>query len=127
MEGSDMITISVPERVKRGESFRGRCEIQLEKEVACREIVLYLECRMTYPNPCVSNFGESWTQEFRTTNGISAGMLRFSSFDFEFRIPENAPPTYAGKALSCRWFVKTKIDVPWAFDINAEKEVVVDR
>lgn len=122
-----MITLSIPEKVKRGMPLKGRCEMHLDQEVACREIVIYLECRMEYPNPCTSDFGGGWTQEFKTAAGISGGRLRYSGFDFEFPIPEDAPPTYRGRNLTCKWFVKTKIDVPWAFDINQSKEVVVER
>lgn len=119
--------LTLPERVKRGEQLKGRCEINLGNEVSCREIVVSLECFVIYNNPCVSNFGEGWSQMFRTTAGLAGGKLRHSSFDFQFSIPPEAPPTYAGTRLSCRWQVKTKIDIPWAFDINQARDVVVER
>lgn len=123
----DRIIISLPEKVKRQEPFRGSCSIALDNEVPCRNVSARLECVITYPNPCVKNFGENWSQHFLIESGIQSGKLKRSSFDFEFALPEGAPPTYAGKRISCKWFVRVKVDVPMTFDISQSKEIRVER
>lgn len=118
-----MVDFSVPSEVKRGEKISGSVYVKTEEIGRARKIVLYFENRIQYPNPCKNNFS-SWgyTKEFPSKDAKINGNL-----PFEYVVPVNAPPTYNGQALKSKWFVKVKIDIPFWFDKNIEKEVVVKR
>ncbi len=64
----------------------------------------------------------------------SEGMYSFVEKDFQFRIPEDAPPTIwmqqepmiGEEGAGLRWFLHAKLDVPWGRDKNAMEEVVIE-
>jgi hypothetical protein len=47
------------------------------------------------------------------------------TWEYEFTIPPEAPPTLEGKIVRVQWLVRGKIDIKLATDINAEAEVRV--
>ncbi len=119
-----MVEFSVPSEVKLGETISGAVHIKPEEIGRAKEIVLYFENRIEYPNPCTKNFSK-WgrcEKSFPSNEAKVNGNLTF-----EYTIPKNAPQTYNGQALRSRWFVKVKIDIPFWFDKNIEKEVIVKR
>ena len=53
------------------------------------------------------------------------GHIHFMEKNFEFSIPENAPPTIEGDGAGLRWLVHAKLDVPMGRDKNKRVEVFV--
>jgi hypothetical protein len=121
-----MIDIQIPSKVRRGEPLKGNIAISLEKEVNCRNLFISFDNVLTYHNPCVRDFSGWSIQNSRVSSGKSERLCN-AIIPVEFRIPENAPPSYVGKALNSRWMVKVKLDIPLAIDIHAEKIVEVER
>lgn len=121
-----MIDIQIPEKTRRGELLKGKIIISLEKEVNCRNLFVSFDNILTYHNTCVSDFS-GWNIMNSQAFPAKIERLRNAIIPVEFRIPENAPPTYTGKALNSRWQVNVKIDIPLAKDIHAQKMVEVER
>jgi hypothetical protein len=141
-----------------GDVVKGRVRLSLDNPVKARRF-------------SVSFIGEEWVEVSCGTSksrrskkeevNIHAedielsgeGMYDFAEKDFQFRIPENAPPTiwmapnssvktsksgewivdyplfgvcssYDGGA-GFRWIVKAKLDIPWGLDKNAREEILV--
>lgn len=53
------------------------------------------------------------------------GIIDFMEKNFEFKIPENAPPTIKGEEAGLRWLVHAKLDVPMGRDKNAREDIFV--
>ncbi len=121
-----MIDIQIPEKARRGEILKGKVVISLDREVNCRNLSVTFDNILTYHNPCVRDFS-GWSIMNSQAFSAKGERLRNAIIPVEFRIPENAPPCYAGKALNSRWQVRVKIDIPLSSDIHAEKIVEVDR
>ena len=48
------------------------------------------------------------------------------TFDFSFTIPPNVPASFHEAHCKIKYTVKAKIDLPWAFDIESEKDFIVN-
>jgi len=46
-------------------------------------------------------------------------------YPLSFSIPSNAPPSYASDAFKCAYYIKGRIDVPWAFDVIEKLHLTV--
>ncbi len=121
-----MIDIQVPEKVRRGEVLKGKIIISLDREVNCRNLFISFDNILTYHNPCVGDFS-GWSIMNSQVFPGKFEKLHNAIIPVEFRIPENAPPGYAGKTLNSRWQVRVKIDIPLSTDIHADKLVEVER
>lgn len=56
------------------------------------------------------------------------GTYQYEQFKVKFKLPPNAPftsHTFGDDNKIDVWILHVKIDIPFAFDINAEKEVIV--
>ncbi len=121
-----MINIQVPEKIKRGEVLKGKVIIELDKEVNARSVLVSFDNELSYSNPCTKNFSD-WNFSNPKKLFDAGTKLRSVMIPFEFNIPKEAPPTYRGKSLKSGWKVNVKIDIPLARDINARKDVEVER
>lgn len=124
--GRKMIDIQIPSKVRRGEVLKGNVVISLEKEVNCRNLFISFDNILTYHNPCVRDFSGWSIQNSQVFSSKGKGLCN-TIIPVEFRIPEKAPPSYAGRALNSRWLVTVKIDIPLSTDIHADKIVEVER
>lgn len=48
-------------------------------------------------------------------------------FQVEFRLPRDAPPTYRRKQVYTVWWVRAKLDIPWAKDVIEEELIDIRR
>jgi hypothetical protein len=113
-----------------GETFKGRVKLILDKPVKARRFLISLR-------------GEEWVDV-----GCGGGKSRrakkeeikihddeielsgervydFMEKDFEFKIPENAPPTIEGDGAGLRWYVHAKLDIQMGRDKNTRLELFV--
>lgn len=127
---------------KPGDVVAGRVKLSLAKPVKARRLV-------------VSLIGEEWV--YITCSGgknrtifekkirlheesieLSGDVTyRAVEKDFQFRLPENAPPTILltpetigsriehMEGTGLRWIVEVKLDIPLGMDFNAEQEIFV--
>ncbi|VVB96650.1 Uncharacterised protein [uncultured archaeon] len=121
------VDIKAPEKIKRGMVLEGTVIIALEKDVNFSDVIISFDNTITYPNPCTKNFS-GWNLVSASQQNLDKGAkLRNAMIPFKFSIPEEAPPSYKGENIESIWQVNVKIDIPWAFDIHAEKYVEVER
>ena len=113
-----------------GEIVKGNVKLFLKKPVNARRFM-------------VSFIGEEWVdvscgsgktrrakkEEINIHSEViqlsGEGLLDFVEKDFEFKIPEDAPPTIKGEEAGLRWLVHAKLDVPMGRDKNERVEVFV--
>ncbi len=125
--GSMSIEIKAPEKIKRGDVLEGTVIIALDRDVNFRDVIISFDNTITYPNPCTKNFS-GWNLVSTSQQYMDKGAgLRNATIPFKFSIPGDAPPSYKGEHIESIWRINVKIDIPWAFDIHAEKYVEVER
>ncbi|MCZ7398896.1 MAG: hypothetical protein O8C62_04325 [Candidatus Methanoperedens sp.] len=98
-----------------GEMVKGRVRLILDKPVKARQFLISLTGQEWVDVSCGSD-------EIELSGG---GVYDFVEKDFEFKIPENAPPTIEGAGAGLRWFVHAKLDLPIGRDKNARRELFV--
>lgn len=113
-----------------GEMVKGTVKLVLKKPVNARRFL-------------VSLIGEEWVdvscgggktrqarkEEINIHSEViqlsDEGLLDFMEKNFEFKIPEDAPPTIKGDGAGLRWLVHAKLDVLMGRDKNGRVEVFV--
>ena len=113
-----------------GEMVKGTVKLVLKKPVNARRFL-------------VSLIGEEWVdvscgsgktrrarkEEINIHSEViqlsGEGLFDFIEKIFEFKIPENAPPTIKGDEAGLRWLVHAKLDVPMGRDKNERVELFV--
>ncbi len=114
----------------RGETIKGRVRLILDKPVKARQFLISLTGQEWVDVSCGSGKSRrAKKEEIKIHNDeIELSGERVYDFvekDFEFKIPENAPPTIEGAGAGLRWFVHAKLDIPMGRDKNARKELFV--
>lgn len=101
-----------------------------------RVALLYAE-RYEYRKRDYDNSDKRWeTKNYNTTEEhevrreiiLPEGLLRASApqtWTFEWQLPPEIPPTYAGKILQIRWMVKATLDRKLMQDVNASADLTV--
>jgi hypothetical protein len=46
-------------------------------------------------------------------------------FPLHFTLPEKAPPTYASDTFKCAYYIKGRLDIPWAFDVIEKLHITI--
>ena len=113
-----------------GETVKGTIKLVLEKPVKARRFL-------------VSLVGEEWVdvscgggktrrvkkEEVKIHNNeielSGEGVYDFVQKNFQFKIPEDAPPTIKGDEAGLRWLVHAKLDIPMGRDMNEWVELFV--
>ena len=114
-----------------GEMVKGTVKLVLKKPVNARRFMVSLIGEEWVDVSCGS--GKTRQAKKEETNIHSEviqlsgeGLIDFVEKNFEFKIPENAPPTIKGEEAGLRWLVHAKLDVPMGRDKNERVEVFVD-
>ncbi len=111
------------------EKIRGRVHLHIDRRVKSRGIYVRLfgaeEVRIV----------DRVDKKLRKAKNIIIDEIRkikdkgelFGSYtlSFEFKLPENRLPTYRGVYVNIFYKVATWIDIPFRFDIKAEKEIEI--
>ncbi|MCZ7384933.1 MAG: hypothetical protein O8C63_09330 [Candidatus Methanoperedens sp.] len=113
-----------------GETVKGRVKLVLEKPVKARRFLVSLRGEEWVDVSCGS--GKSHRAKKEEINIHSdeielsgEKVYDFMEKDFEFKIPENAPPTIEGEGAGLQWLVHAKLDIPMGRDKNAMEELLV--
>jgi hypothetical protein len=127
-----MIEIKVPQRAARGSTITGAFAITGAESETLRkngEAVAELVCSITHARETPSGGLDDPAAELMELKELHTESVRFgrsASGNFEFSLPESLPATYSGKLISVCWYVKVKVDVPFALDKSGSKEIVVE-
>jgi hypothetical protein len=57
--------------------------------------------------------------------GVSRGDGNTFHYPLTFTLPANAPPSYASDAFKCSYYIKGRIDIPWAFDVIEKLHITI--
>jgi hypothetical protein len=105
---------------KIGGTIRGRVSVVLDKPCKCKAVVIQLAWQTR----------GSGSEDQHTVSQLSLfdGELLAGEhqFEFEFKV-ENQPLSYHGKLINIDWQLKASADIPWALDLKAMKEIVIER
>ncbi|MFZ3060449.1 MAG: hypothetical protein WA102_12040 [Candidatus Methanoperedens sp.] len=113
-----------------GETVKGRVRLVLDKPVKARRFLISLIGEEWVDVSCGSGKSRrAKKEEINIHNDeIELSGERVYDFvekDFEFKIPENAPPTIEGDGAGLRWVVQAKLDIPMGRDKNESEELFV--
>ena len=113
-----------------GETVKGRVKLVLEKPVKARRFLISLRGEEWVDVRCGSGKSQrAKKEEIKIHNEeIDLSGERVYDYvekDFQFKIPENAPPTIEGAGAGLRWLVHAKLDIPMGRDKNAIEELLV--
>ena len=113
-----------------GEMVKGTLKLILKKPVNARRFLVSLMGEEWVDVSCGSGkTRRAKKEEINIHSEViqlsGEGLLDFVEKDFEFKIPENAPPTIKGEEAGLRWLVHAKLDVPMGRDKNERVEVFV--
>lgn len=122
-----------------GETVRSTVTARADKDFKFQQgrvALLYAE-RYEYRKREYDNNENHWeTRNYNTTEEhevrreiiLPEGLLKASApqtWTFEWQIPPEIPPTYAGKILQIRWMVKATLDRKLMQDVNASADLSV--
>ena len=113
-----------------GETLKGRVKLILDKPVKARRFLVSLIGEEWVDISCGSGKYSREKKEEIKIHGdeielSGESVYEFVEKDFEFKIPENAPPTIDGDGAGLRWFLHAKLDIPMGRDKNARVELFV--
>ncbi|VVB94320.1 Uncharacterised protein [uncultured archaeon] len=113
-----------------GETLKGRVKLILDKPVKARRFLVSLIGEEWVDISCGSGKSRRAKKEEIKIHGdeielSGESVYEFVEKDFEFKIPENAPPTIDGDGAGLRWFLHAKLDIPMGRDKNARVELFV--
>lgn len=113
-----------------GETVKGTVKLVLDKTVKARRFLISLIGEEWVDVSCGSGKSRrAKKEEIKIHNDeIELSGERVYDFvekDFEFKIPENAPPTIEGDGAGLRWLVHAKLDIPMGRDKNAIVDLFV--
>jgi hypothetical protein len=113
-----------------GETVKGRVKLVLDKPVKARRLLISLRGEEWVDVSCGSGKSRRAKKEEIKIHSdeIELSGERVYDFvekDFEFKIPENAPPTIEGEGAGLQWFVHAKLDIPMGRDKNARVDLFV--
>ncbi len=113
-----------------GETVKGRVKLVLDKPVKARRFLISLRGEEWVDVSCGSGKSRRAKKEEINIHSDEIELsgekvYDFMEKDFEFKIPENAPPTIEGEGAGLQWFVHAKLDIPMGRDKNAMEELLV--
>jgi len=113
-----------------GEKVKGKVKLVLDKPVKARRFLISLNGEEWVDVSCGSGKSRRAKKDEISihANEIELSgekVYDFMEKDFEFKIPENAPPTIEGAGAGLQWFVHAKLDIPMGQDKNALEELIV--
>jgi ribosomal protein L40E len=120
-----------------GEVVRARVTVSAEDGAKFKEVragLLLEEKYQTIERRRDSDGDTTYSRVWRTSEQwaareqLAAGELPKGyrqTFDFEWRLPDEAAPTCQGKIVVARWLVKATVDRKMARDVNAEAQLYV--
>lgn len=113
-----------------GETVKGRLKLVLDKPVKARRFLISLKAEEWVDVSCGSGKSRRAKKEEINIHSDEIELsgekvYDFMEKDFEFKIPENAPPTIEGDGAGLQWFVHAKLDIPMGRDKNAIEELLV--
>jgi hypothetical protein len=113
-----------------GEMVKGIVKLVLKKPVNTRRFMVSLIGEEWIDVSCGSGKSRRAKKEeinihIEVIQISGEGLLDFAENNFEFKIPENAPPTIKGDEAGLRWLVHAKLDVPMGRDKNERVELFV--
>jgi len=113
-----------------GEMVKGTVKLVLKKPVNARRFLVSLIGEEWVDVSCGSGKTRQHKKEEINIHSeiiqlSGETLIDFMEKDFEFKIPENAPPTIEGDEAGLRWLVHAKLDVPMGRDKNERVEVFV--
>ena len=113
-----------------GDAVKGMVKLILKKPVKARRFLILLIGEEYVDISCGSGKTRQAKKEEINIHSEAIQLSGEGSFDFvetnfEFKIPDNAPPTIKGEEAGLRWFVHAKLDVPMGRDKNAREDIFV--
>lgn len=113
-----------------GDAVKGTVKLVLKKPVKARRFLILLVGEEWVDVSCGSGKTRRYKKEEINIHSeeiqlSGEGLFDFMEKNFEFKIPENAPPTINGEEAGLRWLVHAKLDVPMGRDKNAREELFV--
>lgn len=122
-----------------GETIKGTVKLLLDNPAQARRFSISFTGEEWVNISCGSGRSRRYKKEetkiHAEENELSGeGMYSFVEKNFQFRIPEDAPPTIwmqqeptiGEEGAGLRWIVHAKLDIPWGRDKNARKEIVIE-
>lgn len=113
-----------------GEMVKGTVKLVLKKPVNARGFMVSLIGEEWVDVSCGSGKTRQAKKEEINIHSDAIqlsgeALIDFMEKNFEFKIPENAPPTIKGNEAGLRWRVHAKLDVPMGRDKNERVELFV--
>ncbi|VVB96648.1 Uncharacterised protein [uncultured archaeon] len=113
-----------------GEMLKGRVKLILDKPVKARRFLISLIGEEWVDVSCGSGKSQRAKKEEIKIHGDEIELSGETVYDlvekdFEFKIPEDAPPTIEGNGAGLRWFLHAKLDISMGRDKNARRELFV--
>ncbi len=113
-----------------GETVKGRVKLVLDKPVKARRFLISLTGEEWVDVSCGSGKSRRAKKEEINIHNDEIELsgekvYDFVEKDFEFKIPENAPPTIEGDGAGLRWFAHAKLDIQMGRDKNAREKLLV--
>ncbi|MCX8197114.1 MAG: hypothetical protein N3G80_02235 [Candidatus Micrarchaeota archaeon] len=139
--------------VRRGERLEARIELHLSKPIKARKLEASLVCIETERKKTIAEMVIHERAEeketgipyqthmrqrttiiekvvFKETKRLDGEKIyQNESYYVDFLLPANAPPTlhhYSPDGKKAKWIFSVQLDVPFAIDVQAKKEVQID-
>ncbi len=122
-----------------GETIKGTVKLILDNPVKARRFLISLSGEEWVNVSCGSGRNRRYKKEeikihTEELEFSGEGMYAFVEKNFQFKVPENAPPTIwmqhepaiGEEGAGLRWVIHAKLDVPWGRDKNAREEIVIE-
>ena len=102
-----------------GDVVQGLVRVEVDRAVQCRALKAILRVKTT-------GRGNTWRQDAQELALYEGEWAPGDDlvYPIELTVP-NGPVTYHGKLLNVIWQVYATVDIPWAFDPEAEQEILV--